>query len=92
MIAPRGARLMEALAWLGLALSLVCFGASAHAGPPRDHHAAAMPTPQEITAYTTAICAAVLTAMNTLFIIWHKLQRPRKPRRKKKASGTPPPS
>ena len=78
-------RLMELAAWIGLGLGLVCSTSSAMAGPPADHrHMAALPSPEQITAYVTAICGAILTAANTGFVIWHKLQKPPKPRRRRR--------
>lgn len=83
-----GSRVMEAVAWLGLAMGATCFASSAMAGPPPQGYAA-LPSPQEITAYVTAICGAILTAANTAFVIWHKLHQPPKRRRRKPRPDAP---
>jgi hypothetical protein len=78
---------MELAAWLGLGLGLVCFAASAYGGTaPRRLYAAhgTWPSPDQITAYVTAISGAILTIANTGYIVWHKLNPgPRKPRKRK---------
>lgn len=96
-VAPhRRRRPMERLSILGILLGVVCLAATARAGTPPRLYAAAggWPSPEQITAYATAIGGAVTIAANTLFLVWHKLRgeddRPRKPRRKRKARADAP--
>lgn len=83
----RGSRVAVAMALLGVVLGLICFTASVQGAPVVEYRilaAAGMPPPDEITAYVTAVCGAIVTVVNTLLLVWQKLnERPK--RRKRKA-------
>jgi hypothetical protein len=67
------------------AFGFLVFTGAARAEPGRVLYG--LPSPQEITAYTAAICSAVTCIVNTLYFAWHRLHgapKPRKPRRKPK--------
>jgi hypothetical protein len=74
------------LCWLGIVLGLVCFGASVQGAPVVERRIMAfvgVPTPEEITAYTTAICGAAVVVVSTLLLIIQKIdERPRGRKRK----------
>lgn len=86
----RGCVLPVLLTWVGIFLGLVCFGASVQAAPAIEHRIlglARMPSDAEITAYTTAICGAVITVVNTLLFVWQKLVAPHRARRRRRAKS-----
>ena len=77
---------LEPAAWAGLAASLLAVWAGGGAGLARPHGVYAM-TPQDFTAWVTAICSAIgaaTAAANGVAIVVHRWgKRPRKPRRRK---------
>ena len=90
---PARLRVLERSSLAGALLGLfaaITFGGAAHAEPDRVLYG--LPAPQEITAYTAAICSAVLTAFNTLWFIYSKVVgRPaREPGKRKKADESKP--
>ena len=86
--ARRGCIIPVLLAWLGIVLGLVSFGSAVVAAPvplagQPVFAMAALPTPSDITAYTAAVCGAVITALNTALLVWHKLSEPKRRRKRK---------
>jgi hypothetical protein len=81
--ASRGGPRRGPLGWAGLACGLVCLGCSASAAGEHHRLYGEMPEAASITAYAAAICGAVLTVANTLFLVWDKVQERRHPRRKR---------
>lgn len=80
---PRTAGL-ELAAWAGLAASLLAVWAAG--GPARPHGVYAL-SPEDFTAWVTAICSAIgaaTAAANGVAIVVHRWGlKPRKPRKKK---------
>lgn len=76
-------------ALLGL-FAVVTFGGAAHAEPDRVLYG--LPSPQEITAYTAAVCSAVVSVANALWYVYHRFTgpAPRRPRKRKKADESRP--
>lgn len=80
---------LEALAWVGLVFGVLAM-ASAALGPTGCLPGSACLTPQDFSAWVTAICSAVgavTAAANGVAIVVHrwgrKPRKPRKPREKK---------
>lgn len=79
---PGHSQMFEGAAWLGIGASVlgVCFSSLA-----TGHQLYGAISPQEASAWVTTICGAVLAVVNTGFVIYHRIQRP--PRRRKRRAA-----